>query len=541
MAFTPEEINVITTRGVEGIEFPIVCTPINRVVPPGATTGYFYIPEETTQNILFLGTYAEFIAAPRTVPVTKIWTSPVTYEESGKILNGANNIRYSMDPIGQNEGQRITVYFYADDTLLNIGQFYIGVTTNMRVGNYNISPGEPIYLCFTYNNRDNTIYPAVSCAYVSTIVGDNSRYDNVCILGSRTSFQDYNQPWEGWVHQSDSDWYEIDSQVPPMTGGGGGGGFYRESDTVGFTPLPALDIANFGIFGIYKMSETSMQNLAHFLWSPNFIDNLLKNWADPFNNIVSIGFVPMDAELTGVSQEISIGNVNTGVNAVKLNKTLFKKDFGRINFKELYKNFADYSPFTKLQIYLPAAGIKELNPDNYMDGYLHLEANIDIFSGTMVYQLLSERHGRTFVVDQYQGSILTQIPITGQNFIQAYQAVINGVAAVGSGKVGSVNLGGMADTIFNIKPTYEKAGGVSGSANRLSAHVPYIFFDTPQLREAKNFRTLNGYVSNRYEKLQDCKGFVSVKYIDISGINAPEGVKDRILEKLRNGVHIHEA
>ena len=52
---------------------------------------------------------------------------------------------------------------------------------------------------------------------------------------------------------------------------------------------------------------------------------------------------------------------------------LYEKDFGQINLQELYRNFADYAPYTKLRIYLPGAGVRELNPDDYMDveGYYY--------------------------------------------------------------------------------------------------------------------------------------------------------------------------
>ena len=534
MAFTNDEIKIITERGFEGVEFPIICTPVNRVRPSGATTGYFYVAELPTQNIIFLGSYAGFIASPQTIPVTKLWASPVTYVQSGKALNGANNIRYSMSPIGTNEGQLIMIYYYADDTLLNISEFYISVTTSMRVGNFNISPDEPIYLNFVYNNYDGTIYPCITCSYISTLVGDTSRYDNVCILGSRRSFQDTNQPWEGWIHQSNSEWYSIESQVPETTEGGGGGGFYRPSDTIGFSGLPLLDIVNFGFVSLYKMGEQNMRDLANYLWSDNFFDNIVKNWQSPFDNIISIGFVPLNTELGGASTEIKIGNINTGVTGIKLSNSMIEKDFGRINFKEIYNNFADYAPFTRLKIYMPSIGVKDLNPDDYMDGAMHLMCYIDCLSGTCVYQLKSIRHGREHVVDCYTGNVLTPIPITGRNFIDAYKSVINGLSSVASG-----NLGGVLNAELNfLKPTYEKTGSVSGASTRYSVHTPYVFFDTPQFRQPKYFREQHGYVSHQTKRLGDCTGYNEILYIDIDDLTAIDSEKNEILSLLKSGVYV---
>lgn len=554
-SFTPDELNIIYSRGFEGSPGPLRPTNADRMT-------YYGIPylklQDVPQNIMHIGDVNSFVAG--SITFTKdLWISSVT-ATSEDAYNGAKSIRVSVD--GDGTFGHVNIRYLDEDGNVLPGVNYDGyfaktVSDLLYAGD--------VYLTLCYDTRDSEILFGMGC------LGVYNKNTGILIntlpvqLVNGTQWTP-NQPWVYWMQQNTSGWYDPEQEVPEMTEGGGGGGWFRDSDTVGFSGLPSLDVLSFGFVGMYQLSTAQMASLSTFLWSSNFIDNILKAWQDPFQNIINVAFVPLNAELTGAASDIKIGNLSSGVSATKLSKSLYEKDFGSINLKELYGNFADYAPFTKLQIYLPGAGVKQINPDDYMDGSIHLKAFIDIFSGTCVYQLLSQRHGRQHVVDHYEANIMTQIPITGRNFIDAYKSVINGIATVTSGAVtgsalavpltkataaqnamrsaSAVNnaidtAAGGTSSLLNLKPSYEKSGSISGSAMRLSVQTPYIFFDTPQLRQAKEFKHLHGYKSNIYAKLGDCTGFVSVQYMDISGINAPDNIKQKILDSLYKGVHIH--
>ena len=74
---------------------------------------------------------------------------------------------------------------------------------------------------------------------------------------------------------------------------------------------------------------------------------------------------------------------------------------------------------------------------------------------------------------------------------------------------------------------------------RLSVQRPYIFFDTPQLREPTNYRRLHGYVSNTYQRLGDCRGYTEVKYIDLSNIDLTDVEKQELDSILKAGILIN--
>ena len=354
-----------------------------------------------------------------------------------------------------------------------------------------------------------------------------------------------NEPFYSWYNKNrNSGWYDTSQQNPPLLPDGGGGSFMRPTDQMGEPALPTFDIAHSDFLRLYSLTEAQFTELADYLWDPNFANSIAKNQASPFENIVACYLTPLVAELSSTAATIQIGNQNTGVSAAKISDTILRKDFGRVSFDEIYHSFADYSGFTKLQIYLPYIGKRELNPDNYMakkGGKLHLVYHIDAFTGSCVAHLISEKNGVEILVDSYNGNCNCQVPINGANYATMYQSQLNGLATMVSGVVsgnGGSLVGGLNNIMF-AKPSYEKSGTLTGSYGRFAAKTPYVFFDTPLMKEADSFRHLHGYKSDLNVRLGDCTGFVSVKYIDLNNFTASDTIKERILTKLQQGVYIN--
>lgn len=531
-SFTPDEKNIVLTRGFEPADgfVPLVPVESHEKMFDGFR---FYEYSGPPQQIYEIGDIADWCNG--NIHKSAIfWVSAVT-AESEDYYNGSKKISVTIGDNGAGHGT--IVVRYLDENDIPNASYYYGECRNITP---DFIYSGTCYLCLAFW-RGNLVFTysyglIMARNYTPMKLVSVNAFDVV-----NPSTWDDNQPFKYWYDGNDSGYYDMEEEVPALEPGGGGGGWYRPSDTIGFSGLPSLDVLAFNMVSMYKMTAAEMSALSTYLWSNDFITNIQKNWQDPFQNIINLAFVPLSSELTTSSAYVKIGNVTTTCSGARLTKSLYEKDFGSINMKELYKNFADYAPYTKLRIYLPGAGVRELNPDDYMDGSIHLKAYIDLFNGTCVYQLLSIRHGRQHIVDHYQANILTQIPVTGANFINAYASIINGAAQMASGVVSGNPAGviGGATSIMTAKPTYEKSGSVTGSAMRLSVQSPYIFFDTPQLRQPTNFRQLNGYTSNIYARLGDCTDYVRVKYMDISGINAPDNIKQKILDSLYKGVHIH--
>lgn len=370
--------------------------------------------------------------------------------------------------------------------------------------------------------------------------GDYHLYTPNAVLQGVEGTYTANEPWYHWYYVlKDDNWYDPESAAKEATTGGGGGALFRDCDYVGIPALPSLDICNSNFVSLYQVNDAALTALGVWMWDPSWESSLIKNVADPMQNIISFSTIPLNSELSTVADTIQIGNKKSAISANRLTASVLQKDMGTIDITEMGKAFYDYAPYTKLQIYLPYIGKRELNPDDYMNGQIHLVYQIDCYTGQCIAHLQAIKNGKTYVVDSYNGNVLSQYPLTGANYLSAYQASINGLMTMMSGSVGGMVNGMMQ--LATAKPSYEKSGTLTGASGRYGVKTPYVFFDTPQMIEADNYRYLHGYPSNVYKQLNTCKGYVEVKYMDLSNINAPEAVKDRILEKLKAGVHIHDA
>lgn len=534
--FTQDELDLIFNRGFKPAPgySPIIPAQMTRVVVnPYVTVNAATI---TPASIFDCGIMGDLIQGSKD-GTYDIWFSDVatpsdghppdakgihldiTHAESGGVLNAYFNIT-----LLDSEGNTIPNYNWGGSTGGISGNRFNALLHNCYICLYYRTDISNPHLCFALK---------YSCFQDDVLKTDRA----LETIDSGISTPD--QPWYDWfLELADTPWFDPESAAPEMEGGGGGGGFYRISDVVGFPPLPTLDICDTGFISLYQISPATLNALAQYMWDDSFVNTISKLWSDPMQNIISLSIVPLGPELKYLEDAVYIGNVASSIRANRLTESMYIKDFGTVNFKENFKSFGDYAPFQKLQIYLPWIGKRELNPDDYMDGTMHLQYQIDVFSGQCIAHLKALKHGKEYVVDSYNGNVSAQFPITGANFASMYQASINGLMTMMSGTVGGLIAG--ASQQITAKPTYEKSGTLSGNNGRFGVKTPYIFFDTPQLKESKGYRKLHGYPSNMYEKLGNCTGYVEVKYMDINGINAPEEVKDRILQKLHQGIHIHE-
>ena len=545
--FSLDELELLKNRGFKPAPgySPVKIVPSHNV----SYTGYGNVSEQTADTappvLLDLGLFYDFVNGSKN-GTHDCWFADQSAGAEGAPAN-AKGIRATItNPVidGVQEG-RIYVQFI-DEAGVALSGGESTITTDASVmGEIIPKLAANCYLTVTY--REDTTPNRLMFGLKYSLYGQSSIYPYNYHLYTPNAIKQGvegiytpNEPWYHWYYVlKDDNWYDPESAAKESTTGGGGGALFRDCDYVGIPALPTLDICNSNFVSLYQVNDAALTALGQWMWDPSWESSLIKNVADPMQNIISFSAIPLNSELSTVADVIQIGNKKSAISANRLTASLIQKDMGTIDITELGKAFYDYSPYTKLQIYLPYIGKRELNPDDYMNGKIHLVYQIDCYTGQCIAHLQAIKNGKTYVVDSYNGNVLSQYPLTGANYLSAYQASINGLMTMMSGSVGGIVNGAMQ--LATAKPSYEKSGTLTGASGRYGVKTPYVFFDTPQMIEANNYRYLHGYPSNVYEQLNTCKGYVEVKYMDLSSINAPEAVKDRILEKLRAGVHIHDA
>lgn len=336
--------------------------------------------------------------------------------------------------------------------------------------------------------------------------------------------------------------------APTGEAGGGGGLYDYPYGAISIPNLPQYSVCDTGMIGLYNTTPSQMYQLSNKLWSENFFDNIIKNFASPMENIISLHAVPFTV-YGGATQNIHIGNYDTEIPSNLLASTYFDIDCGTINITGAYKTFADYSPFTHISCYLPYIGVVDIPPDDCQDGAINVRYHIDVFSGSCVVFISALIRNQWTVVQQHQGDIITQYPITGADYTSYFMGRINAVvkAASAGAMFASVPTAGISagidamQTALTAKPTYQRTGSMSSAAGLMGVQTPYLIFTKPNYIQAANFREIKGYTSNLQCTIGEQSGFInaSVENEKLEGFgSATDREKEMIKNTLAAGIYI---
>ena len=247
----------------------------------------------------------------------------------------------------------------------------------------------------------------------------------------------------------------------PGSIGGGGYGFWND-DRTGNQPLPTTSIIDTGMCSIYLPSKALLKDFSNYLWSPDFFDNVIKNYQSPLENIISLSIIPAIAQPDD-ARYISIGNCTTNILCTITNEQYVSVECGSINLKEHYGNFSDYSPNTSIDIYLPYIGYRQIDIDDFMAGKIRVRYQCDILTGDCVAEIYSEGKGKSKLMYTFNGNISYNVPLSGANYLQYYLSIVSGIGSVATGVaqgIGGNPLGGIGTAasgvgqILTSKPAY---------------------------------------------------------------------------------------
>lgn len=362
-----------------------------------------------------------------------------------------------------------------------------------------------------------------------------------------------------WEAESGGEGGESGAEGDPA---GGDGEFFRNDVDIPFSEIPTISASASGFVGLYKMDATQLQNLAADLWSDNFFQSLVKNFSNPFDNIISLGMIPYGG-IYGTLTNVKIGNYTCPVAAGdKLASNYYTLNCGTISVKEYYRHFADYD--TKIQLYLPYCGTIEIEPAEVMTGSIEVQYIFDIFTGSCMAEVMCYTGGAHHVLYNKEGNIRAEIPYCGRDFAEYYKGMISsitsmavgaatiaasgGLAAVpalgaaGSAMAGaSMGMAGASNLMWN-KPSVMRSGNASGTAGLLGIQYPYLIFTTPNYFGGKSFGEKCGYISNLPCKIGEQRGFLQseVDFEKLSGIAAPIEVLQKVKSALAEGIYIED-
>ena len=282
----------------------------------------------------------------------------------------------------------------------------------------------------------------------------------------------------------------------------------------------------------FHMTKERLTQLGQFLWGSSVFDefSLINN--NPIENIISCKAIPYN--ISGTTQEITLGNVKTGVNGEKINQNFSKQTIGTVTINEHYKSFLDYAPYTNVIIYLPYIGFKELDTSLVMGKTLKIEYTLDVITGGCLAQIYVGK----IRLYEFTGNIGVDVSITASNRAQVESAYISaGVGVVSSAMSGNVT--GAVNSIIGAATSqyhYSGTGNPNPSCVSSTNRTCYVVIDRPQYQSLKAFNHTRGRMCCLSKTIGSLKGYtVCDGNVDISGISATDEEKEEIVNILSSG------
>lgn len=345
----------------------------------------------------------------------------------------------------------------------------------------------------------------------------------------------------------------------PSNPGGGGGTYDDTSDPIDYPALPTGGAISTGSIKSFLVDETRVKAVFRRLWNSSLFDVVTwqKLIEEPLDAIVSLVVLPCTPTSSG-SGHIQLGNIDTEVTAPIITNQYLTIDCGSLTLKEFFGTAMDYSPYVKVDCYLPFIGIRPLKPEDVINQTVGIKYNMDILTGDLS---ASIKCGQS-VLYKFQGNCKATVPLTSRIF-SALEALMKGAGSVASSyatgamtasakegatpetvhtAAGNAAAGAAINSAINVamsKVQIQRSGDVSGSVGLLEEFVPYLIIHRPQQSLAKDFKQFKGYPSNISATLNSLSGYTEVEYIHLTGISgATDTELNEIESMLKSGVII---
>lgn len=319
----------------------------------------------------------------------------------------------------------------------------------------------------------------------------------------------------------------------------GGDGDEIQNDEIDFTPPPTSMAVASGFITLFCPSQAELNALADYMWSPLFdVDTLKKLFANPMDCILGLSVIPVPIVPEG-TKTVKVGGVSTTVSMGYTNHQYYLVDCGTVTIPKRWGAYMDYAPYTKLNIFLPYIGFRQISADDVMGKTLHLRYMIDILSGACN----AELKVNNTVLYSWAGSCAMQIPITGNDWRSAITAgvsIAGSVAAtvLSGGASAPMIAGTVASATVNslaLKPEVQRSGSLSSASGFLAAQRPYIVRTNPRSAIPANQNIYSGYPSFVTVSLGSIAGYNEIHSVHLENIPATGAELDEIETILKGG------
>lgn len=295
------------------------------------------------------------------------------------------------------------------------------------------------------------------------------------------------------------------------------------------------------LWKIYNPSQSQLDAFGAWLWSSDFVDQILKLFNDPMQAIIGLHKIFVTPPVSG-SGSIKVGYLVSTATANYVSGQYVDVDCGSVNLKEYFGNVFDYEPYTQIRLYLPFIGIVDLSTIDCMRGKINVVYHVDVLTGACLAEVKITRDLAGGTIYTYSGNCAVQYPVSSGSYV----GIITGLLGLTAGVAGSIASGGaltpallgagagvgMAHT--NVK----HSGAISSNAGAMGIKKPYIIIERPVTQTPATLKSIEGLPENKVVNIGALSGFVRVKECHYDGIPATKQELDEIRTIMENGFFI---
>lgn len=374
--------------------------------------------------------------------------------------------------------------------------------------------------------------------------------------------------------------YPSDNYDEPIVGPGD---FDDTSDTIDMPTTPTLTIGTSQLVNIYVPNSQQIEDLAGRLIDPSIFEALANTVEDVSACVIGLHIIPVNVPFIVPDRQLCMNfigiTIKMGLYMNKPVKQFIDVDCGTLVANEYWGNCLDYSPYTRISIFLPFCGYYDLDTDEVMGKSIQVKYRVDIASGSCIAFIVVNGS----VLYQYTGNCAQQIPLTAVDFNSFLSNAFNVAVSTATGKAGisaagaavmaadaafggstgsnveersdmleattkhyeAVKMraegriaGAAVNAVVNSKPHFNHGGSLSGSSGFLGCKKPYLIITRPNPMIPDMYGKFHGYPCNTTAKLDDLLGYTEVADIRL---NIPDATIDEIIEcekLLKDGVVI---
>lgn len=321
-----------------------------------------------------------------------------------------------------------------------------------------------------------------------------------------------------------------------------------------FTVLAEIDKSNLNIIAQALNSDISGDDVVTAII--RIVRSIVqKNIAE---GILSIKIVPIPAGAAlpyknGISEKLFKPLGLPNVMGKLLNNTIKKYQIGSMSVHPIYRDYRDF--MCEYSIYLPFSGIHRLDADIIVGNILQIYCDIDFLTGSIMYHLIVNDGNTSRDIYTFTGECAIELPITGTDYSQKYQTIMQGVFS-GIGMIAGGAMGGPLGagagaaltgaamsglkTLGNaatVNGHYMQSGKLIPNSSVLSVLYPYLIISKPQ-DVSPDYKSVKGKPAHYMATLSSLRGFSIVSNINLSNISyATDEDKEALRSLLASGVY----